>query len=161
MNFFCTVLPRILNILIFSNRVISVICICQSLWSFIKRQTSGTSSDNKWQRMTTNDTMSDSEWQRVITIDKEWQRVAKSSITSDNEWQRLTTSGTTSDREWYNEWQRVAINGNEWERVTTLVQRVKTAQYTSKNEWLPSSQWQKQAKTISRHGWLQLEELNK
>ena len=53
-------------------------------WSFIKRQTSGTSSDNEWQRMTTSGT------------------------TSDNEWQRVTTSGTTND----NEWQRVTISAN-------------------------------------------------
>ena len=29
LNFCCTVLPRILNILIFRNKVISIICICQ------------------------------------------------------------------------------------------------------------------------------------
>ena len=29
LNFCCTVLPRILNLLIFINRVISIICICQ------------------------------------------------------------------------------------------------------------------------------------
>ena len=49
--------------------------------SFIKSQTSGTSSDNEWynewQRMTTSGTTSDNEWY--------------------NEWQRMTTSGTTSD----------------------------------------------------------------
>ena len=64
------------------------------LRSFIKRQTSGTSSDN--------------EWQRVV------QRVTTSSTTSDNEWQRVvqraTTSGTTSD----NEWQRATTSDNEW-----------------------------------------------
>ena len=51
-------------------------------WSFIKRQTSSTSSDNEWYN----------EWQRVI--------------------QRVTTSGTTSDNEWYNKWQRVTISAN-------------------------------------------------
>ena len=44
--------------------------------SFIKRQTSGTSSDSEWQRVTAND--------------NEWY----------NEWQPVTTSGTTSDNEW-------------------------------------------------------------
>ena len=43
-------------------------------WSFIKRQTIGTTSDNDWYN----------EWQRVI------QRVT----TNDNEWQRVTTSGS-------------------------------------------------------------------
>ena len=43
--------------------------------SCIKRQPSGTSSDNEWQRVTTNST------------------------TSDNEWQRMTTSGTTNESE--------------------------------------------------------------
>ena len=57
-------------------------------WSFIKRQTSDTSSD-------------------------EWQ--------------------TTSDRKW----QRVTTNGNEWQRVRSVVQWMKTTQYTSKNGWLP------------------------
>ena len=47
-------------------------------WSFIKRQTNGTSSDNKWQQMTT----SENEWY------KEWQRMT----TSDNEWQWMTTN---------------------------------------------------------------------
>ena len=46
--------------------------------SFIKRQTSGTLSDNEWQRMTTSGTTSDNEWQlvvqRVTTNDCEWQR---------------------------------------------------------------------------------------
>ena len=40
--------------------------------SFIKRQTSGTSSENEWQRMV----------QRVTTNDNEWQQMTK----SDNEW---------------------------------------------------------------------------
>ena len=35
LSFCCTVLPRILNILIFMNRVISIICICQLHFSFI------------------------------------------------------------------------------------------------------------------------------
>ena len=52
--------------------------------SFIKRQTSGTSSDNEWQRMATND----NKWQRVTTVcttnDKEWQWMA----ISDSEWEQ-------------------------------------------------------------------------
>ena len=39
--------------------------------SFIKRQTSGTSSDNEWQRMT----KSGNKWQEMKTSDNEWQRV--------------------------------------------------------------------------------------
>ena len=62
-------------------------------WSFIKRQTSSTSSDNGWQRVTTSSTTSDNEWLRVTT----------SGTTSGNKWQRVTTS----DNELYNEWQRV------------------------------------------------------
>ena len=53
--------------------------------SFIKRQTSGTSSDNEWQRVTTSGTTSDNEWQRVTTNDNEWQRVVQQVIKSDNE----------------------------------------------------------------------------
>ena len=101
--------------------------------SFIKRQTNGTSSDNEWQRMTTNGTTSDNEWQ--------W--VTKSGTTSDNEWQRATASG--------NEWERVTMNEKEWQQMTMsdsewqqVVQRMKTAQYTSKNGWLTSFLWQKQ-----------------
>ena len=69
-------------------------------------------------------TKSDNEWYN------EWQQVT----------QGVTTSGTTSDKEW----QRVTTNGNEWPRLRTVVQRMKTAQYTSKNGWLPSFQWQKE-----------------
>ena len=70
------------------------------LGSFIKRQTSGTSSDNEWQRMATIGATSDNEWQRVTSYD--------------NEWQRVTTSGTTSDKEW--KW--VTKSDNEWQWVT-------------------------------------------
>ena len=73
------------------------------------------------------------EWQRVTTNDNEWY----------NEWQRMTTSGTTNDNEWYNEWQRMTTSGNEWQQMTMsdsewqkVVQRIKMAQYTSKNGWL-------------------------
>ena len=69
----------------------------------------------------------------VTTNDNEQQRVTTSGTTSDNEWYK-------SDKEWYNEWQRVTVNGIEWQRVIAVVQRMKTAQYTSKNEWFPSFQ---------------------
>ena len=80
--------------------------------SFIKRQTSGTSSDNEWQRVTTSDTTSDNEWQQATTKGKEWynewQRVVQRMTTSDSERQRVTTN----DNEWYKEWQRVTISVN-------------------------------------------------
>ena len=50
--------------------------------SFIKRQTSDTSSDKEWQRVV----------QRVTTNDNKWQGVVQREATSDNEWQRMTTS---------------------------------------------------------------------
>ena len=64
---------------------------------------------NEWQRVvqrvTTSGTTSDNEWQLVTTNDNEWY----------NEWQRVTRSGTTSDYEW----QRVTTSDNEWLRVIT------------------------------------------
>ena len=51
--------------------------------------TSGTTSDNQWQRIA----KSDNEWQRVTTM-----------TTSDNKWQRATTND--------DEWQRVVILAN-------------------------------------------------
>ena len=66
--------------------------------------TSGTTSDNEWQRVTTSGTTSDNEWQRVTasgaTSDKEWQRVIQRVTTSDNKWQWVTasdSSGTTNE----------------------------------------------------------------
>ena len=54
--------------------------------------------------------------------------------------QQVTKSGTTSDSKWQRVTQRViqqvTTNGNEWEQMTAVVQRMKTAQYTSKNRWL-------------------------
>ena len=55
--------------------------------SFIKRQASGTSSDNEWQRMT-----NDNEWQRMTKSGNKWQEMK----TSDNEWQRVTISASSS-----------------------------------------------------------------
>ena len=56
--------------------------------SFIKRQTSGTSSDNQWQRVV------------------QWVK------TNDNERQQMTNNGTTSGATSENEWQRVTISAN-------------------------------------------------
>ena len=72
----------------------------------------------QWQRVTTSGTTSDNKWQRMAMNDNEWQRVVQRVTTSDNEWQydnelqRIatsdttidTTSETTMDNEWYNEW---------------------------------------------------------
>ena len=55
-------------------------------WSFVKRQTSGTSSDIEWQRVITNENEWYNEWQGVV--------------------QRVVSSGTTNDKEW-NDWQWV------------------------------------------------------
>ena len=116
----------------FHNRKISFKLVWLIKRSFIKRQTSGTSSDNEWQRMT--------------TIDNEWY----------NEWQQMTAS----DNEWYNEWQRgvqrVTTNDNEWQRV---VQQVTTSYTTSDNEWqqiaMSDSEWQQWYNQWKRHSTLQ------
>ena len=73
--------------------------------------------------------------------------------TNDNKWQLVAQRVTKNDNEWYNEWQSVTTNGNEWQRATAVVQRMKTAQYTSKNGWLPSFQWQKQIHYYFK-GWM-------
>ena len=91
----------------------------------------GTTNDNDWQQMV----------QRVTTNDNEWYKEWQQMTTSDNEWQRVVSWVTNSDNEWYNEWQRVTTNGNVWQRVTAVVQLMQTAQYASKNGWLPSIQW--------------------
>ena len=91
--------------------------ICVFIRSFIKRQTSGISSDNEWKRVvhrvTTCGTASDNEWQQVTTNDNEWY----------NKWQRMTTCGTTNDNEWQRVVQQVTTSGttsdNEWKQVTT------------------------------------------
>ena len=70
----------------------------------------------------------------------EWQRVVQRVTTNDNEWQQVVHRVTKSE----NEWQRVTTNGNEWQQVRAVVQQMKTAQYTSKNGWLQSFQWQKE-----------------
>ena len=43
----------------------------------VKRQTSGASSDNEWQRMTASDNEWYNEWQQVTASDNEWQRVVQ------------------------------------------------------------------------------------
>ena len=93
-------------------------------------------------RLTTSGTTSDNEWQRVV------QRVT----TNDNEWQQMVQRVAKNE----NEWQRVTTNGIEWQQVRTVVQQMKTAQYTPKNGWLPSFQWQKEI-----HYYFELEWLNK
>ena len=89
-----------------------------SEWSFIKKQMSGTSSDNEWERVTTSGTTSDNEWYN------EWQRMT----TSDNEWYNKWQRVTTNDNKWYNEWQQVvqqvATSDNRWHQMTR-----------SDNEW--------------------------
>ena len=100
--------------------------------SFIKGQMSGTSIDNEWYN----------EWQRMTTSDNEWQRVTMSGTTIDKEWQRVIERLTTRD-----------TNGNDWQRVTAVVQRMKIAQYTSKNGWLLCFQWQKQMHYYFK-GWM-------
>ena len=55
--------------------------------------------DNEWQqvvqRMTTSGTSSDNAWQRVTTSENEWKRVTK----NDNEWQRMAASDETNEYE--------------------------------------------------------------
>ena len=52
--------------------------------------TSGTTSDNEWQRVKTSDTTSDNEWynelQRATASDKEWQRVVQRVTTNEKVW---------------------------------------------------------------------------
>ena len=125
--------------------------------SFIKRQTSGTSSDNEWynewQRMTT----SDNEWQRVVqrvtTNDNEW-RVVQRVTTNDNEWQRMTTS----DNKWYSEWQRVKMSDSKWEQWYSKLKRHSTLQRMDDCHHFNDK---KRYTTTSRDGWLQLEWLHK
>ena len=96
---------------------------CIKIWSFIKRQTNGTSSNNEWQRMTTIDNEWYNEWQGMTTSDNEWyndsdnegynewQRMTTSDNECCNKWQRVTRNYTTSD----NEWQQIAMSDSEWQ----------------------------------------------
>ena len=112
-----------------------------------------TTSDNEWKRVTTSGTTSDDEWQRVTKSgtmsDNEWQRVVQPVTTNDSEWQQVVQRVTKSE----NEGQRVTTNGNEWKQVRAMVQRMKTAQYTSKIGWSPSFQWQKEMHYYFK-GWM-------
>ena len=77
--------------------------------SFVKRLTTGSSSDSEWYN----------EWQRIATSGNEWQRVV----------QRMAMSGTTSDNEWYNEWLGMttsAKSDREWQRV---IKRMNESKY--------------------------------
>ena len=66
-----------------------------------------TTSDNESQQVITSGTTSDNKWQRVV------QRVTAGGTTSHNEWQRM--------RKNENEWERKKTNDNEWQRVTASV----------------------------------------
>ena len=57
------------------------------LWSFIKRQTSGTSNDNDDDEWYNEWQWSDNEWQWVIENDNEWQWMTASDKTNENEWE--------------------------------------------------------------------------
>ena len=123
-------------------------------WPFIKRQTSGLSSDNEWQRMTANDnewqgtvqrvttsgTTSDNEWQQVATNDSKWQRVVHRVTTSDKEWQRMAMSDSEWEQ-WYSEW--------KWH--STLQRMIDCHHFNDKKRYT----------TTSRDVWLQLEWLDK
>ena len=61
--------------------------------SFIKRQTSATSSDNEWQRMTTSDNEWYNEWQRITTSDNKWVIASDSSGT-------MNETDTVDFKEW-------------------------------------------------------------
>ena len=74
-------------------------------WSFIKRQTGRTTSDNEWQRMTTSNNEWYNKWQRITTNDDEWQRVVQRVTTSDKVWQRIAMSDSELEQ-WYSEWKR-------------------------------------------------------
>ena len=50
---------------------------------------------NEWQWVTTSGTSSDNAWQRVTTSENEWKRVTK----NDNEWQRMAASDETNEYE--------------------------------------------------------------
>ena len=138
--------------------------------SFIKRQTSGTSSNNEWynesQRMTSG-TTSDNEWynkwQRMTSDNEwynEWQQMTTSGKTSDKndnewyEWQRMTTS----DNKWYSEWKRVKMSDSKWEQWYSKLKRHSTLQRMDDCHHFNDK---KRYTTTSRDGWLQLEWLNK
>ena len=76
--------------------------------SFIKRQTSGTSSDKEWQRVV----------QQMTTSDNEWQRVVQRMATSNYEWLWVVQQVTMNDNEWHSEWERVkkrTMSDSQWQ----------------------------------------------
>ena len=79
----------------------------------------------KWQLVTTSVTTSDNEWQRVTTNDNEWY----------SKWQRVTTSSTMSDNEWYNEWQqveqRMKANESDFRFQDEEIMQLKTTIYSA------------------------------
>ena len=90
----------------------------------MKRQTSQTTSDYEWLRVTT----SDCEWLRVrlqvTTSDCKWLRQTTSQTTSDYAWLQVTmsdyeSSQTTSDYEWLRVRLQVTTNDYKWQQVAS------------------------------------------
>ena len=113
---------------------------------------------------TTSGTTSDNEGQRVTTNGNEWERVTKIG-TSDNEWQWVTTSGTTGGKEWQRVIQRVTTHDSKWQWVRAS----DSSGTTNENGTVHFKEWiiaifsiTKNKYPISwRDGWLQLEWLDK
>ena len=91
---------------------------------------------------------------RINCINKRNVPKKKIIVLSNNKFSRDTVivykkadGGTSSDHEW----QRVTTNDIEWQWIT-VVQRMKTTQYTSKNGRLPFFLWQKQMHYFQ--GWM-------
>ena len=81
--------------------------------------TSGTTSDNEWQRVTTSGTANYNKWQWTTTSDREWQRVTTSDTASDVKWQWETasdSSGTTTET--------ITVHFKEW--MVTIFSMTKT-----------------------------------
>ena len=57
--------------------------------------------------------------------------------------------------------QRVTINGNEWQRVTAVVQRMKRHSTPQRMDDCHPFDGKNRYTTTSKDGWLQLEWLNK
>ena len=83
--------------------------------------TSGTTSNNEWQRVVKRVTTNDSEWYN------KWQRVTASNTTSDNKWQWVTasdSSGTTNENGTvhFKEWMIVVLSMKKTDTLLLLVQ---------------------------------------
>ena len=98
--------------------------------------------------MTTSGTTSDNGWQRVV------QPVTTNGTTNDNEWQRVATSGTTSDKEL----RRMTMSDSEWDQWYSEWKPHSTLQRMDDCHHFNDK---KRYTTTSRDGWLQLEWLNK